>query len=142
IGKMDLEELNIKWQMAMLSVRINRFEKKAAINVQSWDILQENVLGISEELEKGASKVYGMIAGYGDATIIPTGDAADDRDSFSADGVYVDVGVGVDGVYVAAGVVADGVSVAADVGADSVFVASSDATNAETEFALMGLSPQ
>ncbi|GJT07633.1 putative ribonuclease H-like domain-containing protein [Tanacetum coccineum] len=29
IGKMDLEELDIKWQMAMLSVRINRLEKKA-----------------------------------------------------------------------------------------------------------------
>ncbi|GJX13824.1 ribonuclease H-like domain-containing protein [Tanacetum coccineum] len=29
IGKMDLEELDIKWKMAMLSVRINRFEKKA-----------------------------------------------------------------------------------------------------------------
>ncbi|GJV99775.1 putative ribonuclease H-like domain-containing protein [Tanacetum coccineum] len=29
IEKMDLEELDIKWQMAMLSVRINRFEKKA-----------------------------------------------------------------------------------------------------------------
>ncbi|GKB13951.1 ribonuclease H-like domain-containing protein, partial [Tanacetum coccineum] len=29
IGKLDLEELDIKWQMAMLYVRINRFEKKA-----------------------------------------------------------------------------------------------------------------
>ncbi|GJS87910.1 ribonuclease H-like domain-containing protein [Tanacetum coccineum] len=29
IRKLDLEELDIKWQMAMLSVRINRFEKKA-----------------------------------------------------------------------------------------------------------------
>ncbi|GJR90007.1 putative ribonuclease H-like domain-containing protein [Tanacetum coccineum] len=28
IGKLDLEELDIKWKMAMLSVRINRFEKK------------------------------------------------------------------------------------------------------------------
>ncbi|GJV71843.1 putative ribonuclease H-like domain-containing protein [Tanacetum coccineum] len=28
IRKLDLEELDIKWQMAMLSVRINRFEKK------------------------------------------------------------------------------------------------------------------
>ncbi|GJT21383.1 hypothetical protein Tco_0891320 [Tanacetum coccineum] len=28
IGKLDLEELDIKWQMAMLSVRINRFEKR------------------------------------------------------------------------------------------------------------------
>ncbi|GJW07107.1 putative ribonuclease H-like domain-containing protein [Tanacetum coccineum] len=27
IGKLDLEELDIKWQMAMLSVRINRFER-------------------------------------------------------------------------------------------------------------------
>ncbi|GJV39126.1 hypothetical protein Tco_1417566 [Tanacetum coccineum] len=29
IGKLDLEELDIKWKMAMLSVRVNRFEKKA-----------------------------------------------------------------------------------------------------------------
>ncbi|GKB30091.1 ribonuclease H-like domain-containing protein [Tanacetum coccineum] len=29
IGKLDLEELDIKWKMAMLFVRINRFEKKA-----------------------------------------------------------------------------------------------------------------
>ncbi|GJZ39507.1 ribonuclease H-like domain-containing protein, partial [Tanacetum coccineum] len=29
IRKLDLEELDIKWQMAMLFVRINRFEKKA-----------------------------------------------------------------------------------------------------------------
>ncbi|GJR64149.1 putative ribonuclease H-like domain-containing protein [Tanacetum coccineum] len=29
IGKLDLEELDIKWQMAMLSVKINIFEKKA-----------------------------------------------------------------------------------------------------------------
>ncbi|GKC14425.1 hypothetical protein Tco_1011207, partial [Tanacetum coccineum] len=29
IGKLDLEELDIKWKMAMLSARINRFEKKA-----------------------------------------------------------------------------------------------------------------
>ncbi|GKE10140.1 hypothetical protein Tco_1413691, partial [Tanacetum coccineum] len=37
---------------------------------------------------------------------------------------------------------ADGVSIAAGVGADSVYVASSDATDAETKFALIGLSPQ
>ncbi|GKG44019.1 hypothetical protein Tco_0483112, partial [Tanacetum coccineum] len=89
-------------------------------------------------MEKGASEVYGMIAGYGDDTIIPTGDAVDGggRDSFSADGVFVaagngsdgvsvTAGVGADGVFVAAGVGADGVSVAAGVGADSVSVATS-----------------
>ncbi|GJR22247.1 putative ribonuclease H-like domain-containing protein [Tanacetum coccineum] len=100
IGKMDLEELDIKWQMAMLSVRINRFEKKA---------------------------------GYGDDTIIPTDDAPGDggRDSFSTDGVFVDAGNS-----------SVGVSVAAGVDADSVSVATSDAIDAETEFALMRLSPQ
>ncbi|GJR79203.1 putative ribonuclease H-like domain-containing protein [Tanacetum coccineum] len=34
IEKMDLEELDIKWQMAMLSVRINRFEKKAGRKIK------------------------------------------------------------------------------------------------------------
>ncbi|GKB40164.1 hypothetical protein Tco_0885106 [Tanacetum coccineum] len=34
IGKLDLEELDIKWQMAMLSVRINRFEKKAGRKIK------------------------------------------------------------------------------------------------------------
>ncbi|GJZ16454.1 hypothetical protein Tco_0552131 [Tanacetum coccineum] len=68
----------------------------------------------SEDMEKGASEVYGMITGYGDDTIIPTGDAADGggRDSFN---LYY---------------------------AGYVFVAVCDATDAESEFALMGLSPQ
>ncbi|GJS53000.1 uncharacterized mitochondrial protein-like protein [Tanacetum coccineum] len=39
IGKMDLEELDIKWQMAMLSGRLN------AINVLNWVTLLENVQG-------------------------------------------------------------------------------------------------
>ncbi|GKF41729.1 hypothetical protein Tco_0125071 [Tanacetum coccineum] len=56
-------------------------------------------------MEKGASEVYGMIAGYGDDAVIPAVDA---------------VGVGADGVS----------------------IISSDATDAETQFALIGLSPQ
>ncbi|GJY10710.1 hypothetical protein Tco_0378895 [Tanacetum coccineum] len=43
IGKLDLEELDIKWQMAMLSVRINRFEKKAGRKMNegsSWILKQ------------------------------------------------------------------------------------------------------
>ncbi|GJX85972.1 hypothetical protein Tco_0336746 [Tanacetum coccineum] len=78
----------------------------------------------------------------GDSRQGPESEAMEKRDSFSADGVFVAAGNGSDGVSVAAGVGADGVSVAAGVGADSVSVASSDATDAETEFALMGLSPQ
>ncbi|GJU74151.1 putative ribonuclease H-like domain-containing protein [Tanacetum coccineum] len=187
IGKLDLEELDIKWQMAMLSVRINRFEKKAGrkfkfnnkdaarfdkkkvrcnqcselghfarectgkkvdsktrysqFKIKELDkseepkalVLVDSMLNWSdhksEDMEKGASEVYGMIAGYGDDAVIPTGDAA------GTDGIFAD------GVFVAAGNGSDGVS-AVGVGADGVSVTSSDATNAETQFALMGLSPQ
>ncbi|GJR21442.1 putative ribonuclease H-like domain-containing protein [Tanacetum coccineum] len=82
----------------------------------------------SEDMEKGASEVYGMIAGYGDDAVIPAVDAAD---GVSTDGIFAD------GVFVATGNGFDGVSVA-----DGVSVTSSDATDAETQFALMGLSPQ
>ncbi|GJU70957.1 hypothetical protein Tco_1262362 [Tanacetum coccineum] len=84
-------------------------------------------------MEKGASEVYGIIAGYRDDTVIPAVDAADE---VTTDGIFAN------GVFVAAGNGCDGVSVAACVGADGVSVTSSDATDAETQFALMGLSPQ
>ncbi|GJR61507.1 hypothetical protein Tco_1503669 [Tanacetum coccineum] len=90
--------------------------------VQSWAFLLENVQGSkkvdfkdkwsdheSEDMEKGASEVYGMIAGYGDDAVIPAVDAAD---GVSTDGIFAD------GVFVAAGNGSDGVSVAAGVGAD------------------------
>ncbi|GJS79519.1 putative ribonuclease H-like domain-containing protein [Tanacetum coccineum] len=82
----------------------------------------------SEDMEKGASEVYGMIAGYVNDAVIPAVDAAD---GVSTDGIFAD------GVFVATGNGFDGVSVA-----DGVSVTSSDATDAETQFALMGLSPQ
>ncbi|GJX47663.1 putative ribonuclease H-like domain-containing protein [Tanacetum coccineum] len=191
IGKLDLEELDIKWQMAMLSVRINRFEKKAGrkfkfnnkdaarfdkkkvrcyqcselghfarectgkkvdsktrysqFKIKELDKSEEPKALVSvdsmlnwsdhesEDMEKGASEVYGMIAGYGNDAVIPAVDAAD---GVSTDGSFAD------GVFVAAGNGSDGVSVAAGVGADDVSVPSSDATDAETQFAFMGLSPQ
>ncbi|GKF71775.1 hypothetical protein Tco_0207889, partial [Tanacetum coccineum] len=102
-------------------------EPKALVSVDSMLNWSDHE---SEDIEKGASEVYGMIAGYGDDAVIPAIDAAD--------GVHTD-GIFADGVSVAAGVVADGVSVAAGVGADGVSDTSSDA---ETQFALMGLSPQ
>ncbi|GKG46031.1 hypothetical protein Tco_0498477, partial [Tanacetum coccineum] len=100
-------------------------EPKALVSVDSMLNWSDHE---SKDMEKGASEVYGMIAGYGDDTIIPTGDTPDGSgiDSVSADGVFVAAGIGSDGASVAA---------------DSVSVAASDATNAETKFALMGLSP-
>ncbi|GJR27786.1 putative ribonuclease H-like domain-containing protein [Tanacetum coccineum] len=62
--------------------------------------------------------------------------AVDAADGVSTDGIFAD------GVFVATGNGFDGVSVAAGVGVDGVSVTSSDATDAETQFALMGLSPQ
>ncbi|GKG29958.1 putative ribonuclease H-like domain-containing protein, partial [Tanacetum coccineum] len=90
-------------------------EPKALVSVDSMLNWSDHE---SEEMEKGASEVYGMIAGYGDDTIIPTGDATDagGRDSSSAIGVFVDASNDADGGFVAAGYGSDGVSVAADVG--------------------------
>ncbi|GJS58552.1 hypothetical protein Tco_0653336 [Tanacetum coccineum] len=34
IDKLDLEEMDIKWQMAMLSVRVNKFEKKVVRKIE------------------------------------------------------------------------------------------------------------
>ncbi|GJU31667.1 ribonuclease H-like domain-containing protein [Tanacetum coccineum] len=144
------KNLTSRWQMAMLSVRNHLgFEKKLGMLRKKVDsksrflnfkinelVIKSEVTKAlvsvdsmlnwsdheSEDMEKGASEVYGMIAGYGDDAVIPAVDAAD--------------GVSTDGIF------ADGVSVAAGVGADGVSVTSSDATDAETQFALMGLSPQ
>ncbi|GKE26958.1 ribonuclease H-like domain-containing protein [Tanacetum coccineum] len=71
-----------------------------------------------------------MIAGYGDDAVILAFDATNG------------IGIFADGVFIATGNGSDGVSVAAGVGTDGVFLTSSDATDAETQFALMGLSPQ
>ncbi|GJR61343.1 putative ribonuclease H-like domain-containing protein [Tanacetum coccineum] len=111
IGKMDLEELDIKWQMAMLSVRINRFEKKAGRKMKfnnkdaarfdkgkelnkgeetkallSVDSMVNWSDHEGEDVEIGAAQVYGMIAGAEeDATGNATGDVADDVSNDAAE---------------------------------------------------------
>ncbi|GJW26188.1 hypothetical protein Tco_0039999 [Tanacetum coccineum] len=91
IGKLDLEELDIKWKMAMLSVRINRFEKKAgrdelesnarysAFKLKEMEqdkpaepkalLSVDSMVNWSdheESADDNASQVYGMIAGCDD----------------------------------------------------------------------------
>ncbi|GKA62553.1 hypothetical protein Tco_0762072 [Tanacetum coccineum] len=105
-------------------------EPKALVSVDSMLNWSDHE---SDDMEKGASEVYGMLAGYGDDVVIPAVDAAD---RVSTDGIFDD------GVFGAVGNGSDGVSVAAGVGADGVSVTSSNATDAETQFSLMGLSPQ
>ncbi|GKE75718.1 hypothetical protein Tco_1537759 [Tanacetum coccineum] len=46
IDKLDLEEMDIKWQMAMLSVRVNKFEKKAGRKIE---FIRKKLLGGSEK---------------------------------------------------------------------------------------------
>ncbi|GJR16115.1 putative ribonuclease H-like domain-containing protein, partial [Tanacetum coccineum] len=112
IGKLDLEELDIKWQMAMLSVRINRFEKKAgrkmkfnnkdaarysSFKLKELDKTEEPKALLSvdsmlnwsdhegEDVESGAAQVYGMIAG---AEEDAADSASDNAAGDVADGVF------------------------------------------------------
>ncbi|GJS08851.1 putative ribonuclease H-like domain-containing protein [Tanacetum coccineum] len=106
IGKLDLEELDIKWQMAMLSVKINRFEKKgwectgkqldskarySSFKLKELDKTEEPKALLSvdsmlnwsdhevEDVALCACQVYGMIAGAEeDATGNATGNATGD----------------------------------------------------------------
>ncbi|GJU25055.1 putative ribonuclease H-like domain-containing protein [Tanacetum coccineum] len=116
LGKLDLEELDIKWQMAMLSVRINRFEKKAGrkmkfnnkMHTSKYSFIQTEELDKTEELkallsvdsmlnwsdhegedvENGAAQVYGMIVGAEeDATGSATGNATGNATGDVADDV-------------------------------------------------------
>ncbi|GJU95531.1 ribonuclease H-like domain-containing protein [Tanacetum coccineum] len=71
IGKLDLDKLDIKWQMVMVSVRINRFEKKAGRkmkfnNKDAARFGKKKSDHEGEDEEKGAAQVYGMIAGDDD----------------------------------------------------------------------------
>ncbi|GJZ64110.1 hypothetical protein Tco_0620531 [Tanacetum coccineum] len=91
IDKLDLEEMDIKWQMDMLSVRVNKFEKKARRNIEfvkkeaarfnkkaelgkkevdtkalkTVDTLENWKEHESKDDEGSALKEYGMIAGCG-----------------------------------------------------------------------------
>ncbi|GKD62090.1 hypothetical protein Tco_1299599, partial [Tanacetum coccineum] len=112
IGKMDLEELDIKWKMAMLSVRINKFENKAGRKMKfnnkdaarfdkgkelnkgeetkallSVDSMVNWSDHEGEDVEKGAAQVYGMIAGAeiatGDVATDVTGEVSNAADEFA-----------------------------------------------------------
>ncbi|GJU38621.1 hypothetical protein Tco_1191578 [Tanacetum coccineum] len=77
IDKLDLEEMDIKWQMAMLSVRVNKFEKKAGrkIEFDKKEAARNDegfapkeygmVAGCGAACEEGAAKVYSLITGNG-----------------------------------------------------------------------------
>nr|GEX55539.1 hypothetical protein [Tanacetum cinerariifolium] len=69
IEKLDLEEMDLKWQMAMLSVRVHKFEQKARrkIDFDKKESARFNKKKTDHDGESDgviASKEFGMIAGY------------------------------------------------------------------------------
>ncbi|GJU76300.1 putative ribonuclease H-like domain-containing protein, partial [Tanacetum coccineum] len=109
IGKMDLEELDIKWQMAMLSIRIKQIENecrkekelnkgeetKALLFIDSMVNWSDHE---GEDVEIGAAQVYGMIAGAEEdvadsATGDVAGDVADGSEIFSMTSLSKAVGM-------------------------------------------------
>nr|GEX21826.1 ribonuclease H-like domain-containing protein [Tanacetum cinerariifolium] len=68
IDKLDLEEMDLKWQMAMLSVRVHKFEQKARrkIDFDKKESARFNKQKIKHDSESDgviAAKEFGMIAG-------------------------------------------------------------------------------
>ncbi|GJT18940.1 hypothetical protein Tco_0877646 [Tanacetum coccineum] len=51
IDKLDLEEMDIKWQMAMLSVKVNKFEKKAGRKIE-FDKKEAARINVEAEIAK------------------------------------------------------------------------------------------
>nr|GEU41041.1 ribonuclease H-like domain-containing protein [Tanacetum cinerariifolium] len=69
IEKLDLEEMDMKWQMAMLSIRVHKFKQKAGrkINFDKKESASESDGVI-------AAKEFGMIAGCDSEVVIKEGD--------------------------------------------------------------------
>nr|GEZ23631.1 ribonuclease H-like domain-containing protein [Tanacetum cinerariifolium] len=75
IEKLDLEEMDLKWQMAMLSVRVHKFEQKARRKI---DFDKKESAGSTRRSESDgviAAKEFGMITGYDSEDAIKEGAA-------------------------------------------------------------------
>nr|GEW66618.1 retrovirus-related Pol polyprotein from transposon TNT 1-94 [Tanacetum cinerariifolium] len=100
VDQLKMEELDIKWQMDMLSLRIKKFQKKADIKINfnnkdsarfnrrrpdativySWDICKR-VQCKEENKTEEAEQVYGLMAGFKSDFAVHVGNAADDVNS-------------------------------------------------------------
>ncbi|GJV12779.1 putative ribonuclease H-like domain-containing protein [Tanacetum coccineum] len=88
IEKIDLEEMDLKWQMAMLSVRVHKFEQKAGgrliLNVGKSDgVIAPKEFGMiagcdtEDAIEEGAAKIYNLITGADTKEASTAGDAGE-----------------------------------------------------------------
>nr|GFB11262.1 ribonuclease H-like domain-containing protein [Tanacetum cinerariifolium] len=99
IEKLDLEEMDLKWQMAMLSVRVHKFKQKAGRKIDfdkkesaRYSSFKIKEIGKKEENSKalitvdtlvdwtyhdGAAKIYNLITGVDTEEASTTGDAGE-----------------------------------------------------------------
>ncbi|GKC46621.1 hypothetical protein Tco_1064343, partial [Tanacetum coccineum] len=101
IEKLDLEEMDLKWQIAMLSVRVHKAkggkkeeDSKALITVdtlvdwidhdgQSDGVIASKEFGMiagcdtEDEIEEGAAKIYNLITGADTKEVSTAGDAGE-----------------------------------------------------------------
>nr|GEV80562.1 hypothetical protein [Tanacetum cinerariifolium] len=100
IKKLDLEEMDLKWQMVMLSVRVRKFEQKAGRKIdfdkkesarfnkkktdhdgESDEVIASKEFGMivgcdtEDAIEKGATKIYNLITGADTEEASIVGDA-------------------------------------------------------------------
>ncbi|GKB92002.1 hypothetical protein Tco_0964274, partial [Tanacetum coccineum] len=102
IEKMDLEEMDLKWKMAMLSVRVHKFEQKVGRKIdfdkkesarfnkkkiehdgQSDGVIAPKVFGMiagcdtEDAIEEGAAKMYNLITRFDTKETNTAGDAGE-----------------------------------------------------------------
>ncbi|GJR92067.1 hypothetical protein Tco_0216078 [Tanacetum coccineum] len=96
IEKLDLEEMDLKWQMAMLSVRVHNFEQKAGRKIdfdkkesarfnkrKSDGVIASKEFGMTagcdteDASEEGAAKIYNLITGADTKEVGTAGDAGE-----------------------------------------------------------------
>ncbi|GJY70576.1 hypothetical protein Tco_0474279 [Tanacetum coccineum] len=139
IRKLDLEELDIKWQMAMLSVRINRFEKKAGrkMKFNNKDAAREckGTVGFLSKVHISSFKLKEL-----DKSEEPKALLSVDSMLNWSDHEGEDVENGAAQVYgMIAGAEEDAAGSATG---DATGDVADDVSNAAAEFALMGISSQ
>nr|GEW06937.1 ribonuclease H-like domain-containing protein [Tanacetum cinerariifolium] len=65
VDQLEMEELDIKWQMAMLSLRINKFQKRQEGRLTSTTMtLPDLIEGRQENKTEEGEQVYGLMAGF------------------------------------------------------------------------------
>nr|GFB88312.1 hypothetical protein [Tanacetum cinerariifolium] len=63
IEKLDMEEMDLIWQMAMLSIRVHKFEQKAGKKIDFDKKESARFNKKKDAIEEGTAKIYNVITG-------------------------------------------------------------------------------